>query len=94
MATEIRIELSKVHAKAPLRALADAIIRCDGVHITIRRCAVFEKHGQPPWAILPRIPVQRAGKTRYVPLIDLPRALKQRVIDTVLEEYRRSTDGA
>jgi hypothetical protein len=89
MASEIRVELSKVIAKAPLRALADVVIRCDEGDITIHRCAVFEKDGQPPWANLPHIPVQRDGKTRYAPLIDLPRALKKQITDAMLAEYSR-----
>lgn len=93
MTAEIRVALSKVNAKPPLRALADVTIKCDVGDVTIRRCAVFEKYGQPPWAILPRLPIEKDGKTRYVPLIELPGSLNQRILDALLEEYRRVADG-
>ena len=63
-------------------------ISSDG-KLTIRRCAVFQKSGEPPWTSLPRIPIEKNGKKQYVLLLDLPRALKQRVLQAVLEEYRR-----
>jgi hypothetical protein len=93
METEIRVELALVNAKPPLRALADVILSWSGGEITIRRCAVFEKAGAPAWANLPRLPIEKEGKRQYVPLIDLPRELKQRVLDAVLEEYRRRIDA-
>ena len=90
---EIRVSLAKVNAKPPLRALADVALQVEGEQITIRRCAVFEKYGQPPWAILPRIPIEKEGKTRFVSLIDLPRSLERRVLDALLEEYRKGADA-
>jgi hypothetical protein len=87
---EIKIELASVNAKAPLRALADVTLSFVDGEVTIRRCAVFEKPGSPPWANLPRLPIEKHGKRSYVPLIDLPRDLKQRVLDTLLDEYRKS----
>jgi hypothetical protein len=93
METEIKIELALVNAKAPLRALADVILRWSGGEITIRRCAVFKKLDAPPWANLPRLPIDKNGERQFVPLLDLPRELKQRVLDAVLEEYRRKIDA-
>ena len=93
MGTEIKVDLALVNAKLPLRALADVVLRwSDGV-ITIRRCAIFEKSGAPPWANLPRLPIDKDGKRQFVPLLDLPRELKQRVLGAVLDEYRRKIDG-
>jgi hypothetical protein len=91
--TNIAVELAIVNAKPPLRALADVIMRWPDGEITIRRCAVFEKPGVPPWANLPRLPIEKNGEKQFVPLIDLPRDLKQRVLDAVLEEYRRKIDA-
>ena len=93
MSVEIRIELALVNAKAPLKALADISLSWESEEITIRRCAVFEKTGEPPWANLPRLSVNKGGKPQYVPLIDLSRALKQRALAAVLEEYRRKVDA-
>jgi hypothetical protein len=90
--TKITVELALVSARPPLRALADAILRWDEGELTIRRCAVFEKPGAPPWASLPRLPIEKDGKRTYVPLIDLPRNLKQRVLGAVLCEYTRHRD--
>ncbi|MGI0133589.1 MAG: hypothetical protein ACREBW_01350 [Candidatus Micrarchaeaceae archaeon] len=89
---DIRVDLAIVNAKAPLRALADVALRWSDGEITIRRCAVFEKAGQPPWANLPRLPIEKNGKRIYAPLIELQAALKKRVLDAVLAEYRRKTD--
>jgi hypothetical protein len=87
MPIEIKLELALVNAKPPLRALADVTLCFPDGDVTIRRCAVFAKPGEPPWATLPRLPIERQGKRSYVPLIDLPRDLRQRVLDTVLREY-------
>jgi len=89
---EIRVNLAPVNAKAPLRALADVLLRWTDGELTIRRCAVFQSPGEPPWANLPRLPIDKNGKKQFVPLIDLPRELKQRVLDAVLDEYRRKAD--
>lgn len=93
METEIKVELALVSAKPPLRALADVILCWQGGEITIRRCAVFEKPGVPPWAYLPRLPIEKNGKRQFEPLLDLPRELKQRVLEAVLEQYRRKIDA-
>ena len=93
MGTEIKVDLALVNAKLPLRALADVVLRWSDAEITIRRCAVFEKPGAPPWANLPRLPIEKNGKRQYVPLLDLPRELKQRVLDALLDEYRRKNDA-
>jgi hypothetical protein len=92
MPTTIRIELSLVKARPPLCALADVLLQWDTGELTIRRCAVFKKDGEPPWASLPRLPIEKDGKKTYAPLLDLPRDLKQRVLDGVLAEYRRKLD--
>jgi len=93
MGTEIKVDLALVNAKLPLRALADVVLRWSDAEITIRRCAVFEKPGAPPWANLPRLPIEKNGQRQFVPLIDLPRELKQRLLDAVLDEYRRKIDA-
>ena len=87
--TEILVELALVTAKPPLRALADVILRFTGEEITIRRCAVFGKPGEPAWVSLPRLPIEKNGSKVYVPLLELPRELKRRVFDAVLTEYRK-----
>lgn len=93
MGTEIKVDLALVTAKYPLRALADVVLRWYDTEITIRRCAVFEKPGAPPWANLPRLPIKKKWKRQFVPLLDLSRGLKQRVLDAVLDEYRRKIDA-
>lgn len=93
MGLEIRVDLAVVNARPPLRALADVILRGSGLEVTIRRCAVFQKSGEPPWANLPRLPVEKHGKRQFVSLIDLPRELKERVLDAVLAEYRRKSNA-
>jgi len=91
MSADITVELGLVNAKAPLRALADVTLRWPDGQITIRRCAVFQKAGEPPWANLPRLPIEKNGKKQFMPLVDLPRELKERVLGQVLSEYRRLT---
>ena len=93
MPIEIKIDLAQVNAKLPLRALADVTLHFSDGEVTIRRCAVFEKDGEPPWANLPRLPIEKNGKKQFVPLIDLSRDLKQRVMSAVLNEYRRKADA-
>jgi hypothetical protein len=90
----ILVELGLVNAKPPLRALADVILLWDGEELTIRRCAVFQKSGEPPWASLPSLPIEKNGKKTYLPLVELPRGLKQHVFDAVLAEYRKATNEA
>ena len=89
---EIKVDLALVNAKAPLKALADVLLRWSDGELTIRRCAVFHKPGEPPWANLPRLPIDKNGRKQFVPLVDLPRDLKQRVLDAVLNEYLRKGD--
>jgi hypothetical protein len=93
MAFEISVDLALVRAKPPLCALADVRLSWADVEITIRRCAVFKKPGEPPWANLPRLPIEKNGKKQFVPLLDLPKDLKQRVLDAVLQQYRRKVDA-
>jgi hypothetical protein len=90
---EINVKLGLIIGRPPLKALADVVLNLGATEITIHRCAVFEKSGQPPWANLPRLSIERNGKKQFVPLIDLPRELKTRVLDEVLFEYRRKTDA-
>jgi hypothetical protein len=91
--TEIKVDLALVTAKPALRALADVVLRWSDTEITIHRCAVFERTGTPPWASLPRLPIDKNGKRQFVLLLDLPRELKQRVLNAVLDEYRRKIDA-
>jgi hypothetical protein len=93
MPMEIGIDLALVSAKPPLRALADVALRCPEGEITIRRCAVFQKGGEPPWGNLPRLPIEKGGKKQFVPLVDLSRELKKRVLEALLDEYRRKVDA-
>jgi hypothetical protein len=91
MGTDIKIELSLVIARPPLKALADVTLSWDQGEVTIRRCAVFEKPGAPPWASLPRLPIEKYGKRIFAPFIDVSRNLKQRIHAAVLDEYRRKS---
>jgi hypothetical protein len=93
MSIEIKIDLAQVNAKPPLRALADVTLRFSDGEVTIRRCAVFERIGEPPWASLPRLPIERNGERNFVPLIELPRDIKQRVLREILSEYQRQCDA-
>jgi hypothetical protein len=58
----LNVDLAIVLAKVPLRALADVTLRWSDGEITIRRCAVFEKLGAPPWANLPRLQIEKMGR--------------------------------
>ena len=93
MPISIKVDLVLVQAKFPLRGLADVMLKWDSEELTIRRCAVFEKEGQPPWASLPRLPIEKNGAKTYVTLIDLPRELKQRVLEEILTAYRTYRDA-
>ena len=90
---KIRISLSEIHAKPPLRALADVTLYFSTQEITLRRCTVFHKTGEPPWANLPGISIEKNGKKQFVLLIELSRDLKKRVLEFVLDEYRRKANG-
>lgn len=85
----IRVELALVNAKPPLRALADVILLWAEEELTIRRCAVFKKSGEPPWVSLPSLPIEKNGRKTYLPLVELPRELKQRVFEAVMAEYEK-----
>ena len=87
----IKIDLSLLNAKPPLRALADVTLSFSEGEIKLRRCSVFQKEGQPPWANLPGISIQKQGKRQFVPVIELPREQKKRVVDALLDEYQRKT---
>jgi hypothetical protein len=86
---QFKIDLVLIQAKPPLRALADVILYWEGQEVTIRRCAVFKKSGEPPWVSLPRLPIQKNGKKTYLSLVELPRELKQRVFEAVMDEYQK-----
>jgi hypothetical protein len=86
MKVEVTAKLTIVNARAPLRALADVTLHWDDGEIIIRRCAVFARSGEPPWAALPRLPIQRKGKREYAAFIDLPRDLRRRVLEQILTE--------
>lgn len=88
MPTSIKVDLVLVRAKLPLCALADVVLTWESGELTIRRCAVFQKPGEPAWASLPRLPIQKNAKKTYVDLLDFPRDLKQRVLGAVLDQYR------
>jgi hypothetical protein len=88
-----RVDLALVDAKAPLRALADVVLQLADGELIIRRCPVFEKVGEPAWATLPRLPLDKNSKRTYWPLIDMQRDLKKRVLDAVLSEYGRKVSA-
>jgi hypothetical protein len=92
MSVGIRICLRRLSARPPLVALADVTLKYTEGEVTIRRCAVFDKTGQAPWATLPRITFEKHGKRTYVPAIDLPWDLKKRVLEMLLVEHARQHD--
>ena len=92
MSIEVTIDLSYVSAKLPLIALADVTLTFSEGKITVRRCPVFQKSGEPPWAALPRILIEKSGKKTYAPLIEMRRDLKKYVLDRVLTEFARQRD--
>jgi hypothetical protein len=89
---EIGVRVSLVSAREPLRALANITLGFQDAAITLRRCAVFEKAGQPPWVSLPRLPIARHGKKSFGALVELPHELRQRVFDAVLARYQQLCD--
>jgi hypothetical protein len=93
MPISIKVDLAVVRAKLPLRGLADVTLKWSDEELTIRRCAVFQKEGQPPWASLPRLLIEKNGTKTYVPVIDLPRELKKRVLEEILTSYGRQRDA-
>jgi DNA-binding cell septation regulator SpoVG len=90
--TQIRVQLARINASPPLRALSDVTLVWQGGEVTIRRCAVFEKRGELPWVSFPRLPIQREGGKSFAPIIDLPRELRKRIFAAILDEYRRKSD--
>ena len=93
MPISIKVDLALVSAKLPLRGLADVTLKWCDEELKIRRCAVFQKEGQAPWASLPRLPIEKNGTKTYVPLIDLPSDLKKRVLEEILTSYGRQRDA-
>ena len=91
MPIKIKIELARINAKPPLMALADVTVQADDVEIKIRRCAVFERAGQPPWASFPRRPIEKNGTRIYVNLIEASKDLKKQIFDKILEEFDAAT---
>jgi hypothetical protein len=88
VAIEIKIDLARVSAKPPLMALANVGLRFSDDEVKILRCAVFEKSGEPAWATLPRIPIEKNGKRIYAPIVELGRGLQQRVLNAILDAYK------
>jgi hypothetical protein len=93
METKISVNIAIMAGKVPLCALADVTLRWGQEELTIRRCAVFQKIGGPRWATLPRLTIHKNGMKSYVPLIDLSRDTKQRVLEAVLAEYEKKRDA-
>ena len=61
--------------------------------LKIRRCAVFERAGQPAWATLPHLAVEKNGSKQFLPLVEMKGDAKKRVLETILDEYRRKTNA-
>ncbi|PWT79043.1 MAG: hypothetical protein C5B58_14390 [Acidobacteria bacterium] len=93
MLISIKVDLALVRAKLPLRGLADVTLKWGDEELTIRRCAVFQKDGQPPWASLPRLPIGKNGTKKYVPVIELPSELNKRVLEEILTCYGGQRDA-
>ena len=90
---QIRVQLARINASPPLRKhCLNVTLLWQGGEVTIRRCAVFEKRGEPPWVSFPRLPIQRDGQNAFATIIDLPAELRKRVFAAVLDEYRRKSD--
>jgi hypothetical protein len=87
MSIDLQIDLALVSAKKPLVALADVTIEIDDVRMTIRRCAVFEKEGRPPWASLPRIPIDKNGTRTCANLFDISTDLRRQILGKILEDF-------
>jgi hypothetical protein len=91
---EFKINLALVTSQPPLKALADVTLQFSDGQVTIRRCAVFENDGRPPWSNLPRLLLQKNGRKHFAPLIELPSELRQRVLKAILAEYRNRRDAS
>jgi hypothetical protein len=90
---EIQVTLGLLPAKPPLVALADVSLRSNDGEITIRRCAVFEKPGTPPWVSLPKLSIEKHGTKQFVALIELSRELKKLAFDAIVREYERKRNA-
>jgi hypothetical protein len=89
--TQIKIEMTLVSARPPLRALADVTLKILDEQIVLKRCPIFQKDGQPPWASLPSFPLEKNGKRTYVVPIELLGELKKRVLDELIVEYQKKS---
>jgi len=89
----VTVNLVRVKAKPPLRALADVLLSFDKDHVVFRRCAVFERPGQQAWVTFPRLTLEKDGKKLGVELIRLSCELKRQVVSAVLDEYRKNKNA-
>jgi hypothetical protein len=91
--TSVTVNLVRVKAKPPLRALADVLLSFDKDHVVFRRCAVFERHGQQAWVTFPRLTLEKDGKKVSVELVRLSCELKRQIVSAILEEYRKNKNA-
>jgi hypothetical protein len=86
----VTVNLVRVKAKPPLRALADVLLSFGEDHVVLHRCAVFERHGQQAWATFPRLTLEKDGKKLGVELVRPSCDLRRQIIRAILDEYGKN----
>ncbi len=85
-AIEVFVSDFKLLNAGALKAFADVTYG----DMTIKGCRVVQKDGQDPWVGFPQLTYQKNGKTVYKDVIEVPRALKKKIVDLVLDKHKKS----
>ena len=77
------VAIRPVNGQANVRAYVDVRLG----DIVIKNAKVVRQPGQRAWVAMPDVPYVVNGKTRYAPVIELDKSLRERVTATVLAKW-------
>lgn len=81
---DIKVNKVTPMTKGNLRAFVEVQVG----EIIIRDCRVVQQPGQNPWVSMPARSYEKDGKTQWISLVEMPRELKAKVEQVVLEALR------
>lgn len=89
----IIIEL-KVFERGSLKAFADVTIPTQLGELTVKGFRVVQKDGEGAWIGFPSTSYTKDGKTVNNQILETSKALKRKLTDLILAEYKRATGTA
>ena len=91
MENTVLIELRRLENCGNLKAFADLIFPTSLGDVTIKGFRVVQKEGSDPWVGFPQTSFQKNGSTKYVPLLELNRRVRNQVQEIILKEFKKQS---